>query len=244
MPLTLRLLFRRALLPAAACALLLSGCESDRPFSRNDRAGDRAKREPLPPLVAQENFFAGAITAELRTGSGFGDAGKADEPGSDRSKGSGGFRMGGGGGGGGHRHGGDGGGYGNEPSVSDNIDNEQVANLRRAAANGTPPIVIHLRFTNHGTGHADLLITDFLSPLGNFVVEPEKLALEPGQSLEVEPMTSRVVDEFSQAEVILTLRLNGHSERKTLTLTLAPAPEPAAVGTTAATGTPETTPSK
>lgn len=235
MPHTLRLLFRRALLPAAAGALLLAGCESDRPFSRNDRA----KRAPLPPLVAQENFFAGTITAELRTGSGFGDAGKADDAGGDRGKGSGGFRMGMGGGSG-HRHGGDGGGgYGNEPSVSDNIDNEQVANLRRAAANGTPPIVIHLRFTNHGTGHADLLITDFLSPLGNFVVEPEKLALEPGQSLEVEPMTSRVVDELSQAEVILTLRLNGHSERKTLTLTLAPASPAAGAGTPAGTGAPD-----
>ena len=55
---------------------------------------------------------------------------------------------------------------------------------------GGRPVMIHLRFTNRGTTTVGLQIADFLSPLGNFVVRPEKLTLEPGQSLETEPMTA------------------------------------------------------
>ncbi len=82
--------------------------------------------------------------------------------------------------------------------------------------------MIHLRFTNHGITKAELLIADFLSPLGNFVVTPDKLSLEPGQSAEVEPMTSRIAGEISGATVTLALRLAGQGERKNIVLTITP----------------------
>lgn len=214
---------------SALLVLVLSACESDHP----SRDSARRHQPPPPPLAGQETFFDGRITAELKTGAGFGDSGKPDEnapTGGGRRGGGGGMRMGGGG-----RHGGGGGGGGrgygsNEPSVSDTIEQDQISNIRRAAANGGPPVYIHLRFTNNGTQHADLIVADFLSELGNFVVEPEKLALEPGQSLEVEPMTSRLA-EMAQAEVTLTLRLDGKNEKKTIALAPIPTPPPAAPDT-------------
>jgi len=86
--------------------------------------------------------------------------------------------------------------------------------------------MIHLRFTNNGTAKAELLIADFLSPLGNFVVEPEKLSLEPGQTIEVEPMTSRLAGEISGATVTLALRLAGQGEKKNVVLVIVPEPTP------------------
>ena len=223
--------------PRAASALaaivglfFVAGCESDHPY----RQASARHRPPPPPLSGKETFFDGRITAEVQTGAGFGDAGKLDEtkPGGGGGRhgggGGGGFRMGGGGGG---RHGGGGGGRGapaDESSIADNIEQEKVMNMRRAAASGGPPVLIHLRFTNNGTTHADLFITDFLSDLGNFVVEPEKLALEPGQSAEVEPMTSRLAEEVAQVDITLSLRLEGHGDKKVITLHQVPAPPPAA----------------
>ena len=75
------------------------------------------------------------------------------------------------------------------------------------------------------------MIADFLSPLGNFVVQPEKFTLEPGQELAVEPMTSRLAGEMSSGEISLSLKSGGTTETKTITLALqpeaAPPPEPA-----------------
>jgi hypothetical protein len=96
---------------------------------------------------------------------------------------------------------------------------------RRAAASGRPPVLIHLRLTNRGTERLDVFVPDFLSPLGNFVIEPEKLTLDPGQALEVEPMTSRLAGDIDETTVTLTLHVAGHTEKKVITLhTVAPPP--------------------
>jgi len=217
----LRLLPGAAL--AAASLLIVAGCASDRP----ERPAAARNLKPPPPMGGEETFFDGRITAELRTGAGFGDAGKPDDAKADGGgrHGGGGFRMGGGGGGRHGRGGGGGGeGGGGGPSVGDAIEQDQINNIRRAAASGGPPVFIHLRFTNHGTAHADVLVADFLSELGNFVVQPEKLSLDPGQSAEVEPMTSRLAAAVEQVDVTLALRLDGRGERKTITLHQLPAP--------------------
>jgi hypothetical protein len=223
------------LLAAVALLSLVAGCEGDQAYRKAAESRQHAK--PPPPLAGKETFFDGRITAELQTGAGFGDAGKLDEStpgtggGGRHGGGGGGMHMGGGGGGGGGRHGGGGGGGrspDSDPSVSDSIEQDQIMNMRRAAASGGPPVIIHLRFTNNGTAHADLAITDFLSELGNFVVQPEKLALDPGQSAEVEPMTSRLAGEIAQADITLTLSLDGHAEKKVITLFLVPTPPPSA----------------
>jgi hypothetical protein len=95
---------------------------------------------------------------------------------------------------------------------------------RRADAMGSPPVLIHVRFTNTSATHADVVVTDLLSALGNFVVQPDKLALDPGQSLEVEPMTSRLAGDVTAAEISLSLRRGTETETKTVTLALKPEP--------------------
>lgn len=94
----------------------------------------------------------------------------------------------------------------------------------RLMPGGGRPVMIHLRFTNHGTAPVDLRITDFLSPLGNFAVRPEKLTLAPGQSLETEPMTSQLAGAFTEVMATLVLRLDGRAEKKGFPLKALPAP--------------------
>jgi hypothetical protein len=95
---------------------------------------------------------------------------------------------------------------------------------RRADRNNSPPVIIHLRFTNNGSTPTEIVIADFLSPLGNFVVTPEKLTLQPGQAVEVEPMTSRLAGEVTGGEISLSLRQG--SRRETKVITLKPEPTP------------------
>jgi hypothetical protein len=90
--------------------------------------------------------------------------------------------------------------------------------MRPAMAMSGPPVAIHLRFTNRGSTAADLRIMDFLSPLGNFVVHPSSLRLEPGQSLEVEPMASGLASEAGSGEITLSLQLDDIRETKAVTL--------------------------
>ena len=99
-----------------------------------------------------------------------------------------------------------------------------------------PAEMIHLQLTNHGTERINVNIVDFVSPLGNFAVQPEKLTLEPGQSVEVEPMTSRLGGAVTEVEATLVLRLAGKTEKKIVVLRAASSgtPEPAAPATTPA----------
>ena len=211
---------------AGLLAFFLTGCSSDRP---DPHAGGPARGHRTPPLAGQDTFFDGQITAELTVGRGPGfdrkPSGEGDDPRPERRHpggGGGGFHMGGGGpGGGGHRPERDG--PGEEGGMSGQFDRERTMAMRRSA-NMNPPVMIHLRFTNNGTAPAELLIADFLSPLGNFVIEPEKLTLAPGQTLEVEPMTSRLAGEIAQATVTLALRLAGHGEKKNIVLSIVPEP--------------------
>ena len=88
------------------------------------------------------------------------------------------------------------------------------------------PVMIHLRFTNQGATPVTLTIDDFTSPLGNFAVQPEKLVLEPGQSLETEPMSSQLGGALSEANATLVLRLGPQAEKKTFTLHALPDDRP------------------
>jgi len=88
-----------------------------------------------------------------------------------------------------------------------------------------PLAIIHLRLTNRGTERLDFRIVDFLSPIGNFVVQPEHVVLEPGQSVETEPMYSQLVGSLTTTDVTLVLRTTTRNEKKVLTLKSAiPAP--------------------
>ena len=101
---------------------------------------------------------------------------------------------------------------------------------RRADRTNTPPVIIHLRFTNKGDVPIELVIADFLSPLGNFVVTPGKLSIQPGQAVEVDPMASRLAGEITGGEISLNLRLGSRQETKIIVLN--PEPVPAAPAAT------------
>ncbi|HEY8994813.1 MAG TPA: hypothetical protein VIM71_09140, partial [Lacunisphaera sp.] len=104
-------------------------------------------------------------------------------------------------------------------------DNRPQPEQHRIMAANVPPVALYLRFTNDGSAPAELEISDFLSPLGNFVVNPSRLKLEPGQSLEVEPMASRLAGDVTATEVTLTLRLETADETKKVNLQPEAAPK-------------------
>ncbi|MDB6113893.1 MAG: hypothetical protein JWQ62_838 [Lacunisphaera sp.] len=224
MPTTLRL---RCLAALSIIPLLVfaSGCASDSDGPR--AAGPR--RKPPTPLAGHENFFAGQILAEIHVGAdGMPEPGSGDERGSGNEHGSSGGggrgRRGGGGGGGGRRGGGGGGMSGD---IGDSMPlGEGAATGPRPRPMGGRPVMIHLRFTNHGATAATVQILDFVSPLGNFVVRPDHVAVEPGQSIEVEPMSSELAGEIGGTEATLRLRLGSQTEKKTFELAAVP-PAPA-----------------
>lgn len=198
--------------------LAAAGCASDRPGRSPSGRGPRPT--PIPNLVGQEKLFGGQITAEVRVGAlaGFDQKrdGAARTPSDRPRRGSGGGPGGPGGGGPGMR----------PPGEMGGDDARPATGMRPIETRTAPPVAIHLRFTNHGTEPVDLAIMDFLSPLGNFVVQPSTLRLEPGQSVAVEPMASRLAGEVASGEITLKLQIAGSREAKTISLQRAePDPE-------------------
>ena len=215
-------------------ALFAAGCSSE---PKSGPGGEvRMPRKPFKPIAGQEEFFDGKILAEIHVGTegmpdvkpgqgapgGRGDGG--GERGGRRGRGGAGGQMSvaGGAGGfggniggnvpfgeGGRREGGPGGGGG--PRFT-------------GVGGGGRPVMIHLRFTNRTEAKVDLIIADFLSPLGNFAVRPEKLTLEAGQSLETEPMTSQLAGAFTETTATLVLRTGGKGEKKSFALKPVPPP--------------------
>ena len=88
---------------------------------------------------------------------------------------------------------------------------------------------LHLRLTNHGTEPVDVEVLDFNSDLGNFVVQPRKLTIAAGASVEAEPMTSRIGLTADAIPLTVRLRANGKVEQQQLMLqVIAPAATPPA----------------
>ncbi len=212
--------------------LVLAGC-SNEPGPGDRRTGFAGPRGMAPnPMAGQENFFEGQILAEINVGTeGLPDV-RPGEGGGERGGGGGGERGGGGGrgrrGGGGQMNfGGGSGGYGG--NISEGIPfggggegRGPGPGPRVGMMAGGRPVMIHLRFTNQGAAAVTLIIDDFVSPLGNFAVRPEKLELAPGQSLETEPMTSQLAGMFAETDATLVLRLGVKAEKKTFRLHAVP----------------------
>jgi hypothetical protein len=193
-------------------SLILAGCTSD---DRSQRRPGGGGRPVMATLTGQEKFFEGSIVAEVRIGAmaGFERAKEAgnDNPGETAHQG---------------RRRRDGGGMGGPGGDREN-ESRPTPGVRRMAGGDAPPVAIHLRFTNQGARPVDVEITDFISPLSNFVVQPSHLALAPGQSAEVEPMGSRLANDATSGEISLTLRLDGTKETKIVTVQVESTPQAA-----------------
>jgi hypothetical protein len=75
-----------------------------------------------------------------------------------------------------------------------------------------PPVTLHLILTNAGPGTLSVTIDDFESDLGNFVVDPEVIALAPGQTAEPIPMVSQLGVTSDDIPVTVTLIVAGQKE--------------------------------
>jgi hypothetical protein len=226
---------RAGFVPAALTFVLLAaGCSSEP--KPGPRGGAGVPHKVFIPIAGQEDFFSGQILAEIHVGTeGMPEVRPGDGAPGDRAgggEGRGGRRRGGGGGqmnvaGGGGGFGGNvsGGMPFGEGGPRSREGGGPGGGARFGLGGGGRPVMIHLRFTNRTEAKVDLYITDFVSPLGNFAVRPEKLTLEPGQSLETEPMTSQLAGTFTEAMATLVLRTGGKTEKKTVALKQVPAPE-------------------
>ena len=202
-----------------------TGCSSDAGSDRPERRASQSR--PPAPLAGQDTFFDGKLLAELSVGPLSRPAEAADgEP--RRTGGGSHFRpVGSVGGselglGGGHGNRGAGGGtHGDGGNTEADLDRRADA-PRPMLGRMTPAVLIHLRFTNHGAEPIALEIVDFKSPLGNFAVQPENLKLDPGQSLETEPMSSLLGDSLAETDATLVLRVAGRDEQKVIVLRAVP----------------------
>ena len=203
-------------------AIALAACTGERPHRPGGGAtgpGDEAARAVIPRMEAQGTFFDGRIEAEAM----FARAGmkwSRDLEG-ERSGGGGrggsrsGFRggMGGGYGGGrggrGHR----GGGEGAPPEGA--AEGVQAPPIR---ASNLPPIELRLRLTNHGSAPAVVAVEDFDSALGNFAVQPPRITVPPGESVEADPMVSRLGVTVEEVALTIKMHCDGRTEQQVLTL--------------------------
>jgi hypothetical protein len=236
-PLSGSVLFSRCWRGLTLTLLLLgfAACEGERPNRPPPGAmgSNDGGRAAIQRMEAQGMFFDGRIEIEaLLAPAGVKwsrDAESGSGGGSSRPGRGGGFRgglsMGGGGGGGrggGRGHGGGGGGGPPEGSAESSVQRAppiQASNL--------PPIQLRLRLTNHGDTPADVEVVDFDSALGNFVVEPPQITVKPAESVEAEPMVSRLGISTQEIPLTVKLRVGGRTEQQVLMLRVAKEPAPA-----------------
>lgn len=224
-------LFRSAGL--AAGLLALAGCESDPVRGRHGAgtggapmtaSGELARVDP-PPMEGRASFLAERLTAEALLGKS--DVAWSQPEGPSRG-GRGGAGFSGGRGGGGRRGGPRGGGEGSGATPSSG--SAQPARGPAIRASNAPAVQLRLRLTNHGEAPLEAEVLDFNSQLGNFVVQPAKLTLPPGEPVEAEPMLSRLgVPAVEEIPVTVRLRVGGKTGPvETQVLRLRPRAEPPA----------------
>lgn len=210
------------------CLLLLglAACESESASRRGRMSGiasGAAAPAPVPDLEAHAMFFAGQIEVEVLSGRGEFAPRDPSNGATGSGRGGGGFSLGGGsgrrGGGGAGRRGGGGGEPAPSGSPRTNDDGTPVLHL---PVSNLPPVRLHLRLTNHGTEPVEVEVTDFNSDLGNFVVQPAKILLPSGESVEANPMTSRLGFSADEIALTVTMRVSGKVEKQVLVLRLVP----------------------
>ncbi len=182
----------------------LAGCSSG-----PDRHAMEEARRSVPPMAADDTFFAGKIAAHLTLGSGLPD--NAQAGGKDGS-GSGGKGPGGAGG---HAHGGRRGGGDQGSSGGSDASDDPRSHLTDSPM---PPALLRLRLDNMSAVSLVVEIRDLNSELGDFAVRPDTFTLAPGASGEPDGMQSLLGLDTLALPVTITLRADGKTETKILTL--------------------------
>lgn len=196
---------------------LLASCASD------DRPRRGAPPKPPRPIAGDANYLSGSLVASIRVGMEF-QRPEGGGDGGERGGREGGGRRGGGGmnfggsagpmrfGGGGGQGGGGRGERGDGPPA------EFRSGLQARPANGLP-LMIHIQLRNTGPTPIEVAVRDFVSPLGNFVVQPATLTVPAGASAEFSPMTSFVQGDLpDEMPATLTLRVAGKTEKQVIVL--------------------------
>ncbi len=182
---------------AFALSFFFAGCASEPKLEREPTVALGPNGKPLPLMSAKDAFFGGTLLAEIRL---------------SQSRGRGGFHPA-------PIHGMPMSGSDVDSGEDVKITQEMVDTLRsRRAESPLPPIVMWLQLTSTAGNPLNVEIVDFESDLGNFAVQPEHVALSPGQSVEAEPMISRLGVTSLEIPVTVSLRLNGQTETHVLTL--------------------------
>jgi hypothetical protein len=182
---------------AFALSFFLAGCGGEPKLESEPVVPLGPNGKPLPLMTAKGTFFNGSLLAEIML---------------NQSRGRGGFHPA-------PVHG--------VPIAGSDVDTgddvkvtqDMVDEMRtRRAESPLPPIVLWLQLTSTASNPLNVGIIDFKSDLGSFAVQPEQVALTPGQSVEAEPMISRLGVTSLNIPVTVTLRLNGKTETHVLTL--------------------------
>jgi hypothetical protein len=179
------------------------------------RPDDDGNKTPVPRMEARGMFFGGQVEAEVllaRTGAHWGRKDESGGTGKEDQAGGGHF-SGGGGMGGGHRGGGHSGGGGAMGGTSDGGPQSPPIH-----AINQPGVQLRLRLTNHEAGQIVVEVLDFNSALGDFVVLPEKIVVRPGESVEAEPMVSRLGVGSTEIPLTLRIRIEGKTDQQVLSL--------------------------
>ena len=228
---------RRAfVVPALLCAgtiALLAGCAGHRPPPQSLR------EQPQPPLAGKTVFFSGAIVAEAKVSSFNHNMPHADGDGGGKNSGTrssppsgGGGHMGpppgggGGGMGGGFGGGSMGGGPGAGGPPPGGADADSGATRPRGGGFvDLPRQTLRISFTNTGTAPIAVSILELNSLIGNFAPQPAQLAIAPGATEPLLPVSGDAGGLLNWLDLTLTLRSDGKTETKVLHLV--PTGEPA-----------------
>jgi hypothetical protein len=184
---------------AAGLAFFLAGCGGGYHQESEPATALAPNGKPLPLMKAKESFFDGSLLAEITL---------------SQSRGKGGFHAA-------PIHGlsspdSD---YEDDSNDDVQITQEMVDEIRaRKAESPLPPIVMWLKLTNTAGNPLNVEVTNFNSELGNFAVQPDHVAIGPGQSAQPDPMISRLGVTSLEIQVTVSLRLNGTTETHVLTL--------------------------
>ncbi len=81
-----------------------------------------------------------------------------------------------------------------------------------------PPLALRITLTNQGNTPLGLSIRELNSALGNFVAQPDQAKLAPGESVELEPMISRMGVISGRIPLEVELRIEGQTESQTIIL--------------------------